>query len=435
MAGAHRTVNARSFLFYLVAIAVSLSGFPMSKANAASFKFTKVVDNYTKIPGTNDYFGFNGSDVPAICGDVVVFDAGDCSVWAGLVGNTTLTKIFDTATKVPGSQDTFFQYYGNTLQVFNNTIVFVGQTGSTYFGLGGVGIYSVPATGGAISTLVDVNTFLPGSTTQKFSGFTFDFKAKYGLVVFQSAQQVYSVPVNGGPVTAIAGSQDSGYSQYCCIFGSPDCNATTVVLLDSNVYGVHSVETVDKSGNPNSFSVVADGSTQAPGLPANYSFDGYTFDAPLFDRDVVIFHSAINNINPPMQWDVYDGLYAAGGGLGLRTLVDDHTPVPGGQGNFSRNGFPHSAANGTVVFIGQDAGGNNGLYSVSEKGGAITKIIAKGDPIGNSGFTAGNGFQLGPGAMSGKRLVFRVEYASYGIGMYCVDQLPVVSPSSLLLLE
>jgi hypothetical protein len=112
---------------------------------------------------------------------------------------------------------------------------------------------------------------------------------------------------------------------------------------------------------------------------------------------------------------------------GLFKLADTNTPVPDGMGNFTN--FPRFTLSGNnVVFQGRDANQREGLYYVPATGGALTKIIAVGDGLGDGRTVVGNGtifFQpaIQEGSLSGNELGFRVEFhdaaqGANGVGIY-----------------
>lgn len=384
---------------------------------ASALTFNKIVDTNNQIPNTTEFFTFNNSDVPALSWPYVAFDTGNGSIWTRVLTGGGFKRVIDASTPIPQRTETFQQFYGDSVQILDNLVVVVGlPCGGCN---SGVGIYTVPRVGGQVRKLVDTNDYLPGSTTDKFSFFPLDFKVKVGTVAFQNRQNIFTVPAVGGPVAPVAGPQDSGFSPpspYCCIFSSPDLTGSKVVVRAGNVYGRNSIQTVARNGDPLSFRVIADGTTHPPQTPAEYRFDNFEFGQPLIDSTVV-FRGASASPTRPM---VIFGIYSRGGGF--RRLVDNRMLVPGGAGMFDgRYGFDQIvASDGLVVFRGLDEAGRLGLYAVPEIGGAVTKIIAVGDPIGR-GFTVAS-VSIGREALSGGRLAFSVAYASFlGGGMYYTD--------------
>lgn len=394
---------------------------------AQAFTFTKIVDVTTPIPGaTGQAFTFNNTDVPAISPTgLVAFATGDANIWRALADGTQLKRLVDTSMPIPGWTGDFVESNGYAVQVFSGDIVFVGYDGST---TRGVGLYAVPATGGAVATLVDANN--PALSWGRSSyNFTADFsvpprgQVSTSSVVFQYQQRVFAAPLSGsGSLTAIAGPQDSAASPpapYCCIFDSPSAIPQYTALRGGNVYGRGSIQTATQSGS--SFHVIANGSVHPPATPIGYVFDDFTLSQPAWDQEIV-FHGA--SLPRNTEFDKIDGIYARGGGKPFVRLVDTSMPIPGGSGNFVLNGFgPIAARNGIVVFQAQDAVGNIGLYTVPETGGTVTKIIAAGDPIG-AGFHVAVP-QIGKEPFNGSTLVFEAIYTnSAGSGVYATQIAP-----------
>ena len=364
---------------------------------AAAFTFTKVVDTHTKVPGgAGAYFDFNVTDAPAVSGGNVVFDTGDSVIWTATTSGGNLKKVLTPDTFIPfGHGAKFTQFYGEFVSIAGNTVVVDAELcgGCTT----GVGIYTRPVSGGPITRLADMSEFIPGSTTQKYGFFPVDWHANGSNLVFQNTYQVFSVPLAGGKVTAVAGPQDAGFSPpvpYCCGFEHPTLSdSTTEVLLFGGVdFGNAQIQTVKRTGVPYSFRVIADLSTHPPHTPLAYRFYGHKFGAPVIDQTVDHRYYVFRGLShdPSLPGDI-NGIYSRGSS-GFQRLVDTNTPVPGGTGKFARDdccgldGFEEiGAGNGVVVFRGVDGAGLMGLYAVSAGGGPITKIIAQGDLL--NGFT------------------------------------------------
>ena len=381
--------------------------------------FTKIVDTNTPIPGGTGNFSFNGSDTPAVSATRVVFGTNNEDVWVARTDGTGLRRVISQGQVIPpGGLGTFNQYYGTYAQIHGNTVVVVGDNCG---GCGsGVGIYARGLGSAApITSLVDINTYLPGSTTDKFPRFPPDFDQSNDFVVFDNLQNVWAVPLAGGAVHGVAGNQDAGYSPpgaYCCIFDQPSVKGFRVLMRGGNGFGHASIQSVDVSGDPFSFRFVATAVTHPPGTPPGYRFDDFDFGRPLSDRGSVFYGDSAASSKPAIR-----GLYSRY--FGLNKLADSNTPVPGGTGTFQFGWYgnisPVGAGSGIVVFGNIDAAGNPGIYAVSESGGAIAKIIARGDSIG--GYTVQDlGFRRA--GFDGKNLTFLVSYAGFlGTGIYATQ--------------
>ena len=387
---------------------------------SAAFTFTKIVDTNTPIPGGTGNFSFNGSDTPAVSGLHVVFDTGDETIWAARINGSRLRREITPGTTIPpGNLGTFQQYYGDYVQLQGNTVVLVGDNCG---GCGsGVGIYTKLLGSDTINSLVDTNTFLPGSSTDKFSGFPPDFDETDTTVVFQDRQNVWAVPLAGGPVNRVATDQDNLYSPpepFCCIFDQPSIKGSRVLMRGSNVFGRASIQQVDVSGDPFSFRFVATGTMHPPGTPRGYRFDNFDFARPVYDHGL-IFYGDGTNPNKPKPY--IRGIYIRDGGF--RNLVDSTMPVPGGTGNFQFAWYgtlsPIAAGKGIMVFGNIDNAGSPALFAMPEAGGPITRIIGRGDPIG--GFIVQD-LGLRRASFDGTTLAFSVSYAGFlGSGIYATE--------------
>lgn len=402
-------------LFTLALIVLACLAHPAQ----AGFRIKKIVDNYTPIPnGGGATFSPRGA--PGTSGDWVIFDTGDLTIWRSTPSGKRLKKLITQDTPIPGGWGNFHQFFANYAQISGDTLVLVadacGGCGS------GVGIFTRSLDGGPITKLVDrndTNPTFPGDD-KHFGGFGPDFRVGNGLVVFQNRQQVFSVPITGGPVTPIAGPQDSGFDPpepFCCLFGSPSAKSGKVLLSAGNVFGRGSIQTVDTSGDPLSFRYVVVGGEHPPNTPVGYGFDNFEFWGPVFDQGIIFGGASAAPDKPPIT-----GIYGKGS-AGLLRLADSRQSVPAGTGDFffSWNGTasPILASNGVVVFGARDLANKAGLYAVSEAGGKPRKIIAEGDAIG--AFTVA-GLEVTRASFDGSTLVFFVAYADFqGEGFYTTE--------------
>jgi hypothetical protein len=395
---------------------------PAAAGGPEAFKFTKVADTDTTVTGGGK-LQFGTTDTPAVSGGTVVFIAGNSATgeratWTAKTNGSDLKKVITPKTRVPpGGLGTFKQYFGDWVQIYRNTVVLVGDNCG---GCGaGVGIYAVPASGGTVKRLVDTSMARPDDPKTKFGGFPNDFDVNGGRVVFQNDGKVYAVPIRGGRVTAVAAldgtkPQPSPPSPYCCIFASPTVEGTTVLVQGGNVYGRDAIESVGANGAVSSFRFVATSGMHAPGTPASYRFDNFEFARPVIGK-AMVFRGGSEAENKPRIF----GIYSAG--KGLAKLVDTNTRVPGGKGTFRAGSGGGdfdviAASDGIVVFLGYDADGTPGIYAVGSTGGAIRKIIRKGDRIG--GFTVDQLFLRREG-FEGGTLAFLVSYTAFeGAGIY-----------------
>jgi hypothetical protein len=152
----------------------------------------------------------------------------------------------------------------------------------------------------------------------------------------------------------------------------------------------------------------------------------FTMDRPQMDGSTVAFIGATSTP------DVYLFSVPAGGGA-VTAIVSNSTKVPGGTGDFTGSLFGYytafeppgcsSPAIGTtsVVFVGRDGAGNEGVYSVPVGGGKVKKLVnyntaIPGGPVqGNTNFNAEYSFCNV--SVSGDTVLFDAG----GAGVYQVD--------------
>jgi hypothetical protein len=413
-------------------------------ALAATFTFKKIVDSFDPIPGEPGMTFFipgGSAGTPAVDGGNVVFVT-QGELWTVNSNGGFLTKLADSNTPIPNGTGNFGDVF--PFRINNGTVVFRGN------GIGQAGYYAIPAGGGALTTLANQDTAIPGGTGTfgpligSTGGSNNGFNLDNGNLVFQrEVGGVYAVPVAGGPVTVVGDG-----SVFICEVGygfggigtyrTPDISGQTVAMLVTNVFGQGAIYTTPLSGltgvadpcaspalKATNATRVASVNTPVPEDPQGRNFDAFAFSAPLIDEDTVVFSGAA--FVPVSNYDLA-GLYSFSPTNGLRKLVDTNTPVPEGTGNFIAGGVftgsivsDYSLSKGMVVFRGTDATGKQGLYLVPANGGSITKIIAIGDPLGDGRTLAGiNGLFFQPpiqaDSLSGSQLAIRVDFSDPTLG-------------------
>src|SRR5687767_10140223 len=115
------------FTITLTFLAVVMLVGPINTARA-DFNFTKIVDTHTPVPGGGGAnFNFNGSDVPAVSGDRVVFDTADMTIWTATRSGNGLRKLITSRTRIPGGWGRFRQFFGNYVQIHGEIIVVIAD--------------------------------------------------------------------------------------------------------------------------------------------------------------------------------------------------------------------------------------------------------------------------------------------------------------------
>ncbi len=376
-------------------------------ASEADFIFTKIVDTNSAIPGgTGNFTGF--SDLPAISGSTVAFFGGGSSGQGGIYTGTggALTTIADKNTAIPGGTGNFLDF--GFPAISGSTVAFFGG------GSGGqAGIYT--GTGGTPTTIADLNTAIPGGTGNfiVFSSGGSRAAISGSTVAFfggGSGGQAGIYTGTGGPLTTIADKNTAipGGTGNFAGFGDPAISGSTVVFTGGSSSGQAGIYT--GTGGP--LTTIADKNTAIPGGIGNFTGWG---NGGISGSTVAFL--AIGSGGQ-------GGIYTGTGGTPTM-IADKNTAIPGGTGNFA--GFAEPAiSGGAVAFLAIGSGGQGGIYA--DLGGTLTKVIAIGDPL--DGKTVNN---LSFGRYGLDDLAFWVSFTDESQGIFEATR-AVPEPSSLLLL-
>ena len=390
-------------------------------ASTGNWVVRKIVDNFTPVPdkaGVNFVIGGGIDPLPALDGGKVAFVAFDASnaasVWsANADGSGGFTRLVGTNTSVPGGAGEKFGYMKN-VRLRNGTVVFLGYGASQLHD----GFYSVPVEGGTVKSVATTETVRPGGNGAKFGyqDFIQNFSLGYmgdGKMSFVAQSGLYVFPVAGGdgavvvypgsniPMADFAGA---GFAY------APAISGTRVVWEGTGGRDALFGSFLDHRH----FHALADIATESPSTPGQnfvLSTQGSFADAQVEGKTVVF--KAFSGTGASIR-----GIYGVTGQSAIVKLVDTNTDVPGGNGKFiafTSAGSPDTFAlsDGEVVFLGVDEDNRAGLYSVAATGGAITKIVAVGDMIGNLVITGTTGFfqpPMQPNGLGAHQVAFRADY-------------------------
>src|SRR5262245_13500361 len=342
--------------------------------------FTPIVESFvTPVPGLPGVtFGVFPTP-PSFDGQRVVFASQQPSttfrsLWSADPTGSGLLTLADDNTPIPGGGGRTF---GNVFPfgVANGRVVFFGGDDLTQRGY-----YSVPASGGPVTLLVNNSTPIPGGGDNFEVNAQGHFSADGDTVVFENRGSIFAVPSTGGQARLVAGGVFICVANYLAggvgSFFAPDLSGGTVVILGS--FGQSLIFTAPLSGLTSTVqmcpgqgtvpvatnaTLVATLNTVVPGDPQGRTFDSTAFYPPIVDNGTVVFAGAPQNSSAI-------GIFSWRAGT-LTRLVDTNTPVPGGTGTFqplSVSQLVYTANGGNVVFRGFDAANKSGLYYVSASG-------------------------------------------------------------------
>lgn len=152
------------------------------------------------------------------------------------------------------------------------------------------------------------------------------------------------------------------------------------------------------------FTQIAGPNTASPSGGGNFT----GFALPTIENGTVYFYGGTAG-NATL------GIYSNSGGM-INTIADTTTPIPGGSGNFGFLSAP-SVSGGTVAFTGGVNNSNEGVYTVSTSGGALTRIADQSTTAPDEVFD--NTFNsFGGATTNGGTVAFKGEATFSGEGIY-----------------
>jgi hypothetical protein len=301
-----------------IVLSQSLNLLSIPKADAAGFKFTKIVDGTTPIPGGtgNFYYLFN----PNINGNNIVFAGGSehnvdlLGVYATTGTNKAITKIADQNTPIPGGIGKF-EYLGQ-LSVSGSNIAIAG---GTYGHDAQSGIYITKGINGALTKFADTNTPIPSGT------------GSFKWVGYPS--------ISGNNIAFVGGDA----SHKAGIYANTGENRTFIKIADTNTPVPSGIGSFKWVGYPsisgNNITFLGDDATSKRGIYANTSENG-----------------------------------------ALIKIIDISTPIPTGTDNSHPIDYP-STGGSNITFVGSDASGKTGIYANLGENGALIKIVDTNTPV------------------------------------------------------
>ena len=454
--------RSRRVGFWVLPLLLALR--PVAHAQTSGgYTITALVTGNTPRPGSSGTFSVGGpgyggttSTDPVIDGDTVVFfdptggDESHGALWAvSASGATAPVRLVDATTTAPGNSGPFV--YTNGIGS-NFALVGISNGSLGFFGISpeGMGLYSVPVGGGAVTTLVNVNSTQPHLTKGPPFQYIYGAAVDDGQLVFNVDRNgyndgagIFTVPLTGGAFTVVGdkttpitgdpnGTLTPGSDRIVAAKGNivafepelPTNNYSgDTALYTAPITGL----TVDPmTGYANNATRVAGAETLVPGDPQGRTFDpqfefgGFGLD----DSGATVF------IDYPAGASLSaSGIYSSVNGVVIR-LVDTTTPLTGRAGNFiDLSVSEFCVANGQVVFTGDYQGADGtmveGIYQVAVSGGPISKVVEAGDSFALGTVSP---YALNPASVRGDgTVVFQGSYYPSG-SETSVDAIFVASP-------
>ena len=288
-------------------------------AQTPAFVFTKLVDSNDLIPGSDGVF-FQPNQNPAFDGSIAAFWNGPNlnydSIWSVRPGAAPV-RLVDRNTDVPGGTGKFTNFLidfaaQGFLTMRQGTLVFAGRdsapAGSGYT----AGIYSMPATGGAVSRVANRNSLFG------FSGGLQDFSLDLGRVAFHgvlplpnngSKEGVYAADTTGANLITLADSDHPAISDPnfpIILFNLPSISNGIVAFYGQSVFdpstGDNRLFTTPATGGFGYSEVLSFGSA----LPGNPNGNSHTrFGRPRLDGDNLFFAADDSNHTNPSYFGLY----------------------------------------------------------------------------------------------------------------------------------
>ncbi len=381
---------------------LTLSWFATPHAPAGAF--TRIADTSTPIPNGAENFSTFGP--PILSGSTVAFWGND-GIYASESPGGQLSLIADLNTAIPAGVGNFT--YLNSKSISGSTIVF-RATG----GMDQIGIYTASTTGGPLSKIVDRNTAIPNGTGT-FFGMSSEVVSD-SMVAFGGGSQgnsqrgIFVGSTSGGPLTSVVdvNSPIPGGIGNFERMGQPGIaiHGTNVAWYGTGGNLQQGIYLGSTTGG--AITRVADTNVEIP--DGTGDFTGFYW----------AYLSASNVTFNGRGSDGQQGIYTSSTNGGPLTRVADlNTPVPMGNGSFSQLIFsssPSVSVSGTrIAFRGLGSDSQVGIYTNAVAGGVLHKVVAAGDVL--DGKTVSD-LEYGIDSLDGPRLAFLAIFTDGTSGVY-----------------
>ena len=408
-----------------LAIGLSVCMVGGSKAQAASFNFTKVVDTKTPRPGSTGNFG--SFDAPSLENGSVAFRSGGIYTTVG----GSLNLVVDTNTFIPGNGTRKFGFNLIAPSLSNGSVAFYGDSGSYEPGnppFIAAGIYT--NVGGTLNVVADNNTPIPGGTGN-FYNFSSLASLNNGSVAFEGKRYpgfsggpfISGIYTNiGGSLNVVAdgntpvpdGTENFAYLNY----PSLDNGSVAFIGYQTPISALRQGIYTNLGGSLN---VVADYNTPIPGGTGNFDNFNFSRNPPVLNNGSVAFVGYGSRFT---QGGIYTNL-----GGSLNVVADYNTPIPGRGGNFNKSSFfGLSFNNGNIAFETDGIDPRftfQGIYT--NLGGSLTKVIDDEDSLDGKTIRT---LSFSKEGLSGNQIAFSAVFSDNSRGIYIATLEPTSIPES-----
>lgn len=392
-----------------IALGLSVCLLVSSKAEASTFKFQKVVDTNTSIPGgTGKFTNFSPFVPPSLDRGSVAFSGSGSNSQSGIYGkvDNTLKVFANTSTRISNATGNFSSF--GTPSLDQKDVAFLG-IGANFFVQ--QGIYT--NIGDKLNVVADYNTAIPGGTGN-FTEFNrrgsvyVDPCLDAGNVAFRgygggSSEQAGIYTNTGGKLNVVANTSTSipnGTGKFAEFSDFVIDQISVAFIATGSSFPLQEGIYTSIGGK---LKMVADTNTPIPGGQGNFSrFTNYFASS---EQTRIAFDSgsvAFNGFGSNNQQGIYTNI-----GGSLQVVADRNTFIPGGTGKFTSFSTP-SLDKGNVAFVG-----NGGIYTTL--GGSLKKVIAANDSLNGKIVSS---VAIGRKALSENQIAFFTQFTDGSRGIY-----------------
>lgn len=405
----------KKLILCLTAACLALS---IGSAQAAlSLNLTYVAKSGQSAPDGSKLL-FSSFDIPQLNKGYVTFvgsnTIGQQALYTNLYGH--LATAASTTTLIPDSNDTFTSFDNtaslfntpdsNTSSIYDNKIVFLGTNH-----LWQTGLYFKSSQNSNVQLIASTDTPSPG-TKSDFTAFAYPRALANGGTAFWAAsndgsQGLYyatsdgklsklvdtntTIPQGTGSFTSFAYasfSNNSSQPKSCAFIGyGSDKQSGLYLIRNDKLSLIANTKTKLPDGGVGFFTKFS-----------NVSYDAITNEIAFIGNGILGQHAIF--------------VYSQGK---ISQLVSQHTPIPGGFGEFKSFTHPNMES-GFVLFQAKDSKKQDGLYLFSTKGEKL-KILSDVDHINKEQVKNVN---IGNQSLSGNQVAARVTFKDGTSGVYII---------------